>query len=69
MALGEEWAMLTSDSDDFRIMALRARLESEGIQVIVLNLKDSNYAFGNLELHVRKEEFIKARAIFDSHNP
>ena len=66
MALGPEWALLLSHSDEFFVLARQALLDGEGIQCIILNKKDSNYAFGEVELHVRKEDFIKARYILDN---
>jgi hypothetical protein len=63
--MNEEWTLLISDTDAIRINLLHARLESEGIKSIVLNKQDSSYAFGSVELYVRKEEFIKARFIMD----
>jgi len=45
---------------------MKLKLEEEGIQVILIDKKDSSYNnFGELELYVKAESYIKAKYLID----
>lgn len=45
---------------------MKLKLEKEGIHVILINKQDSSYNnFGELELYVKAENYIKAKFLID----
>lgn len=45
---------------------MKLKLEEEGIQVILIDKKDSSYNnFGELELYVKAESYVKAKYLID----
>jgi len=61
--------LLTSSKFPVGIEILRARLESEGMRVVVLNKMDSSYLnFGDVELYVDREDFLKAKRFLDAQD-
>jgi len=40
---------------------IRAMLEGNGITAVSINKKDSSYAFGEIEIYVNQEDFLKAK--------
>ncbi|NNC83361.1 MAG: DUF2007 domain-containing protein [Flavobacteriales bacterium] len=62
----EDWILLLSSSDAIRIEIAKGRLEAEGILSVIHNKKDSNYGFGSVELHVRREDYLKAKNLLDA---
>ena len=58
--------MVFSSSQEYLIQLIAGKLESEGIESIVLNLKDSTYNnFGTIELYVPTKDVIRAKYIID----
>ncbi len=55
-----EWVTVYETGVQVRIEIVKGILENAGLEVIVLNKKDSNYLFGNYELMVRKEQALMA---------
>ena len=59
--------LLVSSRFETGIEIQRARLESEGITVVVHNKMDSSYMnFGDIELHVRRNEYLKAKNLLNA---
>lgn len=45
---------------------IKLKLEEEGIEVILMNKKDSSYNnFGELELYVKAEDVVRAKYLID----
>ncbi len=61
----EDWIKLTSSKHAFLIEVLKGKLDASDIKAVVHNKQDSNYGFGELELHVRRNDFLKAKNIID----
>jgi len=60
------WVLLTSSRMPFAIEILKGRLENDGITTVVHNKMDSSYlAFGDIELHVRRSDYLKAKQYLD----
>jgi hypothetical protein len=62
------WARIGSEEDPIKIHVLKQLLENEGIPTIVINKRDSNYHFGEVELHVRGLDVIRANQLINSFN-
>ncbi len=64
---GDDWVTLTTSRFLVGIEILKAKLESEGITSVVHNKMDSSYmAFGDIELHVRRSDYLKAKQFLDA---
>ncbi|NND76915.1 MAG: hypothetical protein HKN39_01870 [Flavobacteriales bacterium] len=59
--------MVHSSTNFYEITFMRGLLEANRIPSIVLNKQDSAYlAFGLVELHVRNEDFMRAKYLIDN---
>lgn len=57
----EGWMRIRTVSQPFQADVLKASLESQGYQVLILNKRDSSYGmFGELEVHVPTADAIHA---------
>ena len=66
--MDENWVLLTMSQDQHGIQILKSLLESNQIPAIILNKQDSAYlAFGDIELYVPREKFVKARYLIDKN--
>ena len=64
---GDDWVLLTTSRFLVGIEILKAKLESEGIRAVVHNKMDSSYMdFGDIELHVRRNDYLKAKQFLDA---
>lgn len=58
------WEKIFSDENLVRINIVKDILSEKGINAIVINKKDSSYnAFGQHEIHVIREEVLRALKI------
>jgi hypothetical protein len=55
-----DWETVFETNVLVRVEIVKGVLENEGIEVIVLNKKDSSYLIGTYELKVRQEQALKA---------
>lgn len=63
----DDWVMLTSSRFLVGIEILKAKLESENVTSVVHNKMDSSYMnFGDIELHVRRSDYLKAKQFLDA---
>lgn len=61
------WAVVDAVSQPFQAELLKASLEQQGFQVLILNKRDSSYgAFGLVEVYVPTGEAARAKAWLDS---
>lgn len=58
-----KWVKIFSSSDPVSLHILKAMLEEEKIENLLLDQKDSNYGFGELILFVRDQDQLKALQI------
>ncbi len=61
--------LVYTTTEEFKAFLIQGALESAGIEVVLLNQKDSSYnAFGQLELFVRPEQYDEAIALIEENN-
>lgn len=61
------WVQIWSESKEYVAELLRQRLEDNGIPVLLINKQDRNYLFGEIELHVKGEDVIRAKYVCKDH--
>jgi hypothetical protein len=63
-----EWVMVFSTGNSYRAQFARNILSDEGIDAVIINKTDSIYLHpsGYIEVHVRRENVIKAMHILKS---
>jgi len=61
--IDNDWQIVFSGSNLFKIEILKDMLEAEGISAEILNQKDSLFLHGSIELYVHKDNIIKAKEI------
>jgi len=66
--MDNDWKLVYTSADLYKIELVRGVLEGEGILSVEVNKKDSSYLFGDIELYVQVNDVLKARQIIDSHN-
>jgi hypothetical protein len=59
--------LILSTTDEFEAYLVQGALEVEGIEVVLLNKKDSSYThLGEIELYVKLVDVEKAKAIIET---
>ncbi|MFY0687898.1 MAG: hypothetical protein JXQ90_12065 [Cyclobacteriaceae bacterium] len=53
-----DWQKVFEDSTLYRVEIVKAILETEGYDAVIVSKKDTNYQFGQYELHVQAESVI-----------
>jgi len=67
--LDKNWVNIFNTNDLILAELKKNMLESNEIEVILLNKQDSAYlAFGDIELYVRREDIVKCRFLLESTN-
>ena len=61
------WALIYTTGVPYKGELLKAVLEDNNIDSVVLNKQDSSYHFGELELYVKAEDVVKAKRIISAH--
>jgi hypothetical protein len=61
----ESWQKIYSSTYEHKVQIVRAVLKDFEIDSVVINKKDSNYHFGELELYVQNDNVIKAKQIIN----
>lgn len=68
--MDENWVIVYSSTTPYQVEFFKALLEDHDIPAIVLNKQDSFYkVIGEVELYVKKDNFMKAKQIIDKQNP
>jgi hypothetical protein len=62
----KDWIMVYSSRDEYKVEIIKALLEENDIESVIMNKKDSSYLFGDIELYVSNTEVIKAKQIIES---
>lgn len=57
----EGWVQIWSETQLYLAELMRSRLETQGIPVLIVNKQDSNYHFGEIEIHVKNQDVIRAK--------
>ena len=61
------WVRIWSESQQYMAELLRQKLEEQGVPVLVINKQDSSYLFGDIEIHVKGPDVIRAKHICKDH--
>ncbi len=65
--MSDDWVSVFITGQYYLAQIARNHLSDKGIDAVIINKQDSNYLFGDVELYVRKEDFIKAKYILKSN--
>jgi hypothetical protein len=58
------WEKIFSTNTEYQAEILKALLEEENIECVIINKKDSSYlTFGEIELYVKPDDILKAKRI------
>lgn len=63
--MDDNWQKIYSSSFEHKLEIVKAVLEDEGINSVIVNKKDSAYLFGELELYVQNDHVMRARRIIN----
>jgi hypothetical protein len=59
----DQWTKIFSSSFIHKVEIAQAILESNNIESVIINKQDSNYFFGEIELHVNTDHAMEANQI------
>lgn len=63
----ENWQMIYASRFDHKAEIVKAVLEDNDIEVVLINKKDSAYLFGEVEVYVKPVDVIKAKMIINTN--
>lgn len=55
-----DWVMVFSTDQMYKAMIMKEMLLEESVNSIIVNKKDSAYAFGEIELYVNPDDAVKS---------
>lgn len=61
--MNKDWVCILKTHSSFQIPIIQARLEEENIMSVCMDKHDSNYLFGESELHCHKNDVQEAISI------
>ncbi|NVO01769.1 MAG: DUF2007 domain-containing protein [Bacteroidetes bacterium] len=59
----DQWTKIYSSNYIHKVEIAQAYLESSNIESVIVNKQDSNYFFGEIELHVNVDQAMEANQI------
>lgn len=62
----KDWVKVYSSQYSYKVEIIKALLEENEIESVIMNKKDSSYLFGDIELYVQNTEVIKAKQIIEA---
>lgn len=66
--MDEQWEVVYICTAEYQAEIIRAILEENEIQSVIINKKDSFYHFGEIEVCVKREDVLKAMNIINNPN-
>lgn len=60
-----DWQKVYQDNQEYRAEIVRAVLEDQNLQPVLVNKKDSNYPIGHFEVQVARQHVMKALKIIN----
>jgi hypothetical protein len=63
--MAENWISVYSAGFIYKAEIVKAVLEDNGIQSVIINKQDSSYFFGDVELHVHPDDAVLALQIIE----
>lgn len=64
----DDYILLTTAADVYEAEMVRGLLEENGLEVQVLNKKDSEFLIGEIEVYVLKDQASTAKEILSQQN-
>lgn len=61
-----EWEKIFTTQLSSQADIIKGSLEAEGIEVVLMDKKDSSYLFGKIELYVLKKDLVRAKELLDN---
>lgn len=58
--MSADWVMVYSTDQMYKAMIMKEKLLEENIHAFIINKKDSLYAFGEIEIHVKPDDAVKS---------
>lgn len=55
-----DWVLVYSVDLMYKAILMKEKLLEEGIHAFIMNKKDSNYAFGEVEIYVKADDALKS---------
>ncbi len=59
------WQCIYKTEKSYRAEIIKSILEEKGFSAVVVNKKDTNYHFGQLEVHVNRDHVIRSIKIIE----
>jgi hypothetical protein len=64
----QNWICIYSSKEMYKVEIVKAVLFDNNIDSVVVNMQDSSYHFGDVELHVQPDDVISAKQIINNNN-
>ena len=61
--MNSEWVKIYTSNQFFKSEIVKQVLVDNEIEAVIVNKQDSSYKFGEVEVHIRQEDFQKALEI------
>jgi hypothetical protein len=62
-----DWTKVFSSQYIHQVEIIKALLEDNDIESVIMNKQDSSYFFGEIDLYVSNDEIIRAKQIIDNN--
>ena len=67
--MNDEWVCIYSTDREYRAELLKIMLSEHDIECVILNKQDSSYKmFGEVEIHTRRDDAVRAIHLINKHN-
>ncbi len=66
--MDEEWVSIYTSAQLYEIEIIRGLLLENDIETYVMNRQDSSYLFGEIDLLVNRDDYMKAKQIIQKNN-
>jgi hypothetical protein len=67
MNMQNDWAKIYSSQYIHQVEIVKALLEDNDIECVIMNKQDSSYFFGEIDLYISNTEIIRAKQIIDNN--
>jgi len=63
--MSKDWVIIYTTNLLFQAELAKQMLADNGIQAFIINKKDSNYHFGDIEVYVQPDDVIKSKMLIN----
>jgi len=63
-----KWVPVYANITEFNVRLAQEKLEQHGIESVIMNMRDTNYLFGEIKLYVAENDYNKAIEVLKEHN-